>query len=120
MGSATKLLMPPKQRMQALMEELTRLEARALRSTPIEVFRVARCGHEACGCQLPAELPIDALVIELGCQYQIPSIDPPEGLEGGYRSRVERSIDHGVGRGLGPERVKATIRMISRLQLLNK
>ena len=120
MGAATKLLMPPKQRMQALVEEVARLEARALRSSPIEVLRIARCGHEACGCQLPAELPADALVIELGCQYQIPVIAPPEGLEGGYRSRVEQRADRGIGRGLGPEKTQEAIRMISRLQLLSR
>ena len=120
MGKASTALMPRKARMQLLMDGVQLLETRLLRSSPITVLRVARCGHEACGCALPAELPEDALVIELGCQYEIPVIAPPEGLEGGYRSRVEHRIGHGVGRGLGPERVKATIRMISRLQLLNQ
>jgi hypothetical protein len=120
MGSATRLLMPPKARLQALVEEVNRLEARVHASSPIAVFRVARCGHLECGCQLPAEMPSDALVIELGCRYQIPSIEPPEGQEGGYRSRVERGLDHGVGRGLGPERLSSTIRLISRLQLLSE
>jgi hypothetical protein len=119
MGSATRLLMPPKARLQALVEEVNRLEARVHASSPIAVFRVARCGHLECGCQLPSEMPPDALVIEMGCKYQIPSIEPPEGQEGGYRSRVERGLDHGVGRGLGPERLNATIRMISRLQVLS-
>jgi hypothetical protein len=120
MGAAAKVLMPPRARLQALVEEVNRLEARALRSTPIEVFRIARCGHEACGCRAPSQMPSDALVIEMGCQYQIPSIEPPPGLEAGYQSRVARRIDHGIGHGLGPEGVKATIRMIDRLQLLSR
>jgi hypothetical protein len=120
MGAAARLLMPPKARLQALVEEVNRLEARVHRSSPIEVFRVAACGHEECGCSAPSEIPSDALVIDLGCKYQIPPVTPPEGQEAGYQSRVERQGDHGIGRGLGPEKVKATIRMISRLQLLSR
>ena len=67
MGSATRALMPPKARILGLMEEVGRLEAKALATAPIAVYRVARCGHSDCGCELPEELPMDALVIEMGC-----------------------------------------------------
>ncbi len=120
MGTAARLLMPPKARLQALVEGIGRLEASAHRTAPIAVFRVAQCGHEECGCRPPAELPEDALLIQMGCQYLIPAVTPPEGLEAGYQSRVERSTNHGIGRGLGPEGVKAAIRMIDRLQLLSR
>ena len=113
----TRRLMPPKARLQALLEEVSKLEARAHRSKPIEVFRVARCGHPECGCAAPAEIPSDALVIEMGCQYLIPSVTPPEGLEQGYQSRVERRRADAVGQGLGSEGVRRTISLI---QLLNK
>lgn len=111
MGAAARALMPRKARLQALVEGVGQLEARVLRRSPIEVLRVARCGHAACGCAPPAELPADALVIEMGCRDQIPSIEPPEGLEGGYRSRVERGVP-AVGRGLGAERTRALIQQI--------
>ena len=52
----------------------------------------------------------------LPCQYEIPSVVPPEGMEQGYRSRVEKQAEGGVGRGLGPEGVKRTIQMIQMLQ----
>ena len=116
MGSATRALMPPKARILGLMEEVGRLEAKALATAPIDVYRVARCGHADCGCPPPDELPMDALVIEMGCQYEIPSVTPPEGMEQGYRSRVEKQAEGGVGRGLGPEGVKRTIQMIQMLQ----
>ena len=115
MGAAARALMPRKARLQALMDGVQSLEARLQRTAPITVLRVARCGHAACGCPPPAELPADALVIELGCSHLIPSVTPPEGAEQGYRSRVERQVDLGVGRGLGQERTRA---LIQRIQLI--
>lgn len=108
----TRRLLQPRARMQILMEEVSRLEAKAHRSAPIEVFRVARCGHPECGCPPPDELPMDALVIEMGCQYDIPAVVPPEGMEQGYVSRVERQANQGVGQGLGADGVARTIQMI--------
>lgn len=112
MGAAARALMAPKARLQALMDGVQQLETRLLKTSPIEVLRVASCGHLECGCRAPAELPADALVIELGCRLQIPSVTPPEGMEQGYRSRVERQGDLGVGRGLGPETTRAVIKRI--------
>ena len=106
-------LMQPRARLQVLMEEIGKLEARANRAAPIAVLRVARCGHGECGCNPPAEMPSDALVIEMGCLYQIPDCEPPEGHVDGYQSRVERMPE--IGRGLGEEGVRQALQMIRTL-----
>ena len=114
MGSATRALMPPKARILGLMEEVGRLEAKALATAPIDVYRVARCGHADCGCAPPDELPMDALVIEMGCQYAVPQIQMPEREKVKQRAEPSR-VNDAIGVGISEQRQK---RVLSRIQLL--
>ena len=114
-GPVTRALLSPKQRMTLLSDEITRLRGQLYLSDGVAVIRVARCGHPECGCEPPADVPAEALLIELGCRYQIPSVTPPEGHEQGYRSRVERGIPT-AGIGLGEAGVRRTIQLIQTLQ----
>jgi len=108
----TRRMMPAKARMQYLLEEVSRLEAKARRSTPIEVLRIARCGHAECGAAPPVELPADALVLELGCIHDIPPAPPPEETEL-RTSRLERAAASGAA--LTPERKARAIKLIKLL-----
>ena len=117
LGPVARALLSPKQRMQLLSDEVVRLRGQLYLADGVSVLRVARCGHPECGCEPPVEAPAEALLIELGCRYQIPSVTPPEGHEQGYRSRVERGIPT-AGPGIGEEGVRATIQLISVLNRL--
>ena len=116
MGRIQQQLAPKKQRMQMLLDGVSQLEQRHLKCQPINVIRFAPCGHECCGDRMPDNVPDDALVITLGCKFDVPSVTPPPGVEGSYRSRVERQHEQGVATGLGEEAVKQTIQAIRLLQ----
>ena len=114
-GPVARALMPRKRRLQELSDGLLRLEADRLRTQPIQAIRYRTCEHPECGPQKPSELPQDALLLELGCQYEIPPAVAPEGTE--TASRVERAAERGVNQGLGPEGVRqaiASIRLLNR------
>ncbi len=114
MGSAAQILQPPKARLQALLSGVEELEARVLQAKPIKTIRVARCGHPECGAAPPAELPVDALVIEMGCQYAVPQISMPEPEK--VRTRAEpKRVEHAIGVGISE---KQQSRLLSRVQLL--
>ena len=80
MGKASTALMPRKARMQALQDSLLALEAQLRQAQGIAVVHVATCGHEACGCPPPAELPEDAWVVQLGCRLEAPVQVTPEAI----------------------------------------
>lgn len=112
MPRASTLLLPKKQRLQLLADGVAALEAQLQATALIPVFRVARCGHKECGCPPPAQLPSDALVIELGCRLQIPQVELPAD-EAGYRSRSERTPHlPPAGRGLGTAGVATTLQKL--------
>jgi hypothetical protein len=115
MPRASTLLMPRKQRLQLLAEQITGLEVQLGAARRIPVFRVARCGHGECGNTPPAQLPGDALVIELGCRHAIPDVRLPEG-QAGYRSRSEQQQTlPTAGTGLGSTGVLATLQRLNTL-----
>ena len=111
MPRATTLLLPKKARLQLLAEGITSLEGQLQATARIPVLRVARCGHQECGCPPPAHLPSEALVIELGCRLQIPQVALPAG-EAHYRSRSERQAMPAPGSGLGPEGVRRALGLL--------
>jgi hypothetical protein len=114
MGSAAQILQPPKARLQALLSGVEELEARVLQAKPIKTIRVARCGHPECGAAPPAELPVDALVIEMGCAYAVPQIQMPEPEKVKQRAEPSR-VNDSIGVGISEQRQK---RVLSRIQLL--
>jgi hypothetical protein len=96
------------------MSSVEALEAQVLQAKPIEVLRIARCGHAECGAQPSSEVPADALVIEMGCQYAVPQISMPEPEK--VRTRAEpKRVEHAIGVGISEQRQK---RVLSRIQLL--
>lgn len=117
MGAVARALQPRKARLQALADGVARLEQQALRAAPIPVLRVCRCGHPQCGEAMPDVMPTDALVIELGCSFEVPAITPPPGVEGQYRSRAEAAPERAIGRGLGESEVK---QVIARLKVFQR
>lgn len=103
------MLLPKKQRMQLLADQITSLETQLQAAALIPVFRISRCGHADCGSPPPAQLPADALVIELGCSHQIPVVELPA-TEAGYRSRSEITPHlPATGSGLGAAGVRSTL-----------
>jgi hypothetical protein len=109
---ASTLLMPKKARLQQLADGVAALEAQLQAASRIPVLRVARCGHDECGCPPPAQLPGDALLIEMGCRLQIPQVALPAG-EAAYRSRSERTPHlPPAGRGLGTAGVARTLQKL--------
>ena len=111
MARASTLLLPKKARLQLLADGIATLEGQLQASARIPVFRVARCGHQECGCPPPAHLPGEALLIELGCRLQIPHVALPAG-EAHYRSRSERQALPAPGSGLGPEGVRRALGLL--------
>ena len=111
MGSAAQILQPPKARLQALLSGVEELEARVLQAKPIRTLRVARCGHPECGCAAPAELPADALVIEMGCRYAVPTIAMPEPEKAKPRAEPVQ-VDDAIGAGISEQRQKRALRTI--------
>ena len=111
MAPVSSALQPPKARLQALLSGVEALEARAKASRGIAVLEVARCGHGDCGAPLPDALPEDALILELGCEHQIP--DAPALEETQHQSRADRRRpEEATGRGIGPERQKRLLKAI--------
>ena len=114
MSPVSSALQPPKARLQALLSGVEELEARVLQAKPIQVLRVARCGHAECGVDPSSELPVDALVIEMGCQYAVPQISMPEPEK--VRTRAEpKRVEQAIGVGISE---KQQSRLLSRVQLL--
>ena len=121
MSPVSSALQPPKARLQALLSGVEALlsgvealEAQVLQARPITVLRIARCGHPECGAAVPAELPTDALVIELGCQYAVPQIAMPEPEASKPRAEPQR-VDAVIGEGISEERQRRAIRTIQLL-----
>ena len=115
MSPVSSVLQPPKARLQALLSGVEALEARAKASRGITVLEVARCGHADCGAPVPADLPQDALILELGCEHQIPDAPVLEQPEQ-QRSRADRRQQLPTpGRGIGPERQKRLLKTITLL-----
>ena len=107
----SRQLMPPKQRLKELNEQLAQLRLQAKVAAGVTVLRIRSCEHEECGGRAPAELPDNCLVIKLGCLHQIPQVAPPVASES--RSRLERpSLDDALGQGISPERQRKAIRSI--------
>jgi len=114
MSPVSSVLQPPKARLQALLSGVEALEAQVLQARPIQVLRVASCGHPECGAAPPEDRPADALVIELGCRYAVPEVAMPEPEQ--LRPRAEpRRVDASIGEGISEERQK---RVLSRIRLL--
>ena len=111
MSPVSSALQPPKARLQALLSGVEALEAQVLQARPITVLRIARCGHPECGAAPPVELPTDALVIELGCQYAVPQVAMPEPAAAKPRAEPQR-VDAVIGEGISEERQKKAIRTI--------
>ena len=112
MPSAATKLLPPKARLKLLADQVATLQGQMQAAAVIPVLRIARCGHESCGCRLPAQIPSDCLVIELGCRLQIPQIELPRD-EATYRSRSEKQGMPAPGSGLGPEGVRRTLALLN-------
>ena len=111
MGRITATLLPPKRRLQDLQEQITLLKGQLRGGRGITVLTVCRCGHQECGAPLPAELPEDCLVIELGCGHAIPAAPPTE--EAQHRSRADRPRpEETLGRGIGTERKSRLLKTI--------
>ena len=105
-------LMPMRKRLELLQEGLTDLQGELRMQAGIPVLLVARCGHPECGPAPVADLPDDALVVELGCAHEVPQIEAPVDERAG-RLRAERQ-DHNdtVGRGLPEARQRALLKTI--------
>ena len=111
MAPVSSALQPPKARLQALLSGVEALEARVLQTRPIQVLTVARCGHDDCGAPMPADLPENALILELGCEHQIPDAPPLEEIQ--HQSRADRRRpEDTAGQGIGPERKKRLLKTI--------
>ena len=80
MGAAARMLLPPKQRMQALLEEVNRLEFQARAARGIQVIHCCSCGHADCGQEPPTVLPEDAWVVMLGCRLEAPLQATPRAI----------------------------------------
>ena len=113
MAPVSSVLQPPKARLQALLSGVEALEARAKASRGISVLEVASCGHQACGAPMPDALPADCLILQLGCEHQIPPAPALEVTQ--HQSRAERSNRDTAGRGLTPERQRQAFRTIALL-----
>ena len=59
----SRQLMPPKQRLKELNEQLAQLRLQAKVAAGVTVLRIRSCEHEECGGRAPAELPDNCLVI---------------------------------------------------------
>ena len=104
-------LMPPKQRLKELQDQLDQLRLQAKVAAGVTVLRIRSCEHEECGARAPQELPENALVIRLGCLHRIPQVAPPVSSE--TRSRLERpSLDDALGQGITPERQKRSLKFV--------
>ena len=114
MGRLSATLLPPKRRLQDLQEQITLLQGQLRAGRGIAVITVARCGHDDCGAPMPEALPEDALILELGCEHQIPEAPALEAPQ--HQSRGDRrKPDDTVGRGIGParqERLLKTLRLL--------
>ena len=111
MGRLSATLLPPKRRLQDLQEQITLLQGQLRAGRGIAVVEVARCGHQDCGAPMPDALPEDALILELGCEHQIPDAPPLEQPQ--HQSRADRRRPEDiVGRGIGPERQKRLLKTI--------
>ena len=110
-------MLAKKQRLLQLDEALNALELAADAKKSIPVFRVCECEHDDCGCDLPAVLPRDCLIIELGCREDIPQITLPED-DSVWKSRAERKeYLPEPGCGLGPDGVKRAIQTLKTIRL---
>jgi hypothetical protein len=79
-ATLARRLLPQGQRIRALQDELLALRGELQMAQGITVLHVATCGHEACGCPPPAELPEDAWVVQLGCRLEAPVQVTPEAI----------------------------------------
>ena len=117
MGRVSNSLLAKKQRLLQLDERMKALEAIAGHSKLIPVYRVCDCAHDGCGIHEPADLPSDALIIELGCCDDVPKVALPR-EDGVWRSRAERKeMLPEQGCGLGPDGVKRAISKLKTIKL---
>ena len=119
MGVVSNSMLAKKQRLLQLDEALNALELAADSKKSIPVYRVCECNcdDDHCGCSLPAVLPSDYLVIELGCKKDIPKIALPADDET-WKSRAERKeYLPEQGCGLGPDGVKRAIQTLKTIRL---
>ena len=117
MGVVSNSMLAKKQRLLQLDEALNALEIAAAAKKSIPVFRVCNCEHDDCGCSLPAVLPSDCLVVELGCAEDIPKIALPTDDET-WKSRAERKeYLPEQGCGLGPDGVKRAIQTLKTIRI---
>lgn len=113
MGRISATLLPPKRRLQDLQEQITLLQGQLRAGRGIAVLEVARCGHQDCGAPMPDDLPEDALILELGCEHQIP--DAPVVEQPQHQSRGDHQRRDTTGRGLTPERQRQAFKTIALL-----
>ena len=111
MGAAAQILQPPKARLQALLAGVQELEAKVLQAKPIQTIRIARCGHAECGAHPDSVIGVDALVIEVGCGYEVPQIQMPE-AEKVKRRAEPKQVDDAIGAGISEQRQKTVLRTI--------
>lgn len=105
-------LLPLKKRLELIQEGLADLQGELRMQAGIPVLFIARCGHAECGPAPTADVPEEALVVELGCSHEIPQIDPPANPQAG-RLRAERQDqNNAVGRGLPETRQRALLKTI--------
>ena len=117
MGVVSNSMLAKKQRLLQLDEALNVLEIAADAKKSIPVFRVCPCSHDSCGSDLPAVLPADCLIIELGCKDHIPQIALPED-DSVWKSRAERKeYLPEQGCGLGPDGVKRAIQTLKTIRI---
>ena len=105
-------LMPMRKRLELLQDGLADLQGELRMQAGVPVMLVARCGHPECGAAPGADVPDDALVVELGCAHEVPQVEAPVDEAAG-RLRAERHTHaDAVGRGLPEARQKALLKTI--------
>jgi hypothetical protein len=71
-ATLARRLLPPKQRIRDLQDELLGLRGQLQMAKGIQVIHCASCGHHDCGQPPPTALPDDCWVVMLGCRLEAP------------------------------------------------
>ena len=109
-------LLSTSKRLELVADQITELQGQLRMQAGIRVVMVASCGHSCCGAPRPADLPEEALVVELGCGHAVPLVEMPPDERGG-RLRAERpKPTDAVGQGLSDARQKALLKTIRLLR----
>jgi hypothetical protein len=79
-ATLARQLLPQKQRLRLLQDELLALQGEVRIAKGIQVIHCASCGHHDCGQPPPTVLPEDALVVMLGCRLEAPLQATPRAI----------------------------------------